>query len=220
MQFIYWTWVVVSTVFCAYGLFHFYPASGDIEGPLFQDIATMVIFYPSYFVLTFGIINHFIFTFIRNRSISITVVVVASLLFLLYSLTFLDFYQTPTRLIASLFWACVGMVYFMVTLQIRNRVIRPSPQQRSPSPNFPSTALRADVYRPMGVRRIPFSLQKSRLSRVSGSIAQYQEDCRSVALCYGHYSLTITRDGVAGMNGSLVTLPWKNTINSIICGVT
>lgn len=43
MQFIYWTWVVVSTFFCAYGLFHIYPASGDIEGPLFQDIATMVI---------------------------------------------------------------------------------------------------------------------------------------------------------------------------------
>ncbi|RAR41047.1 hypothetical protein DP091_26020 [Paenibacillus sp. MDMC362] len=57
MAILYRIWIVISFMFSLIGVINFWPNYVDNEFPLFTDVVSVLIFFPSFFVLFFSFLT-------------------------------------------------------------------------------------------------------------------------------------------------------------------
>ena len=79
-----------------------------------NEIVTSIIFLPSFFVLCYGILLHYTYVYIKNKSIKIPLFILIIGLFSTFIYLLLD--NTPIiKLFLILFFGSLGIAYFMLT---------------------------------------------------------------------------------------------------------
>jgi hypothetical protein len=88
---LYIIWILLSISLSIYGLILSYPPIlYDDMYPLFHNITTVLFLYPSYFIISFGVIPHLILSYINNKNFRLVILIPILTGSFIYSFGFLE----------------------------------------------------------------------------------------------------------------------------------
>lgn len=115
----YYLFLVILTILSLFNIVNYYPNYEEVMFPLFKDFTTILLFSPSFFILTFSVLGQIILSFINARKKYI----VLSLLLVLDTCIFLiilPYDSVPSNLLVSSFSILVSIIFFSLMQILKN----------------------------------------------------------------------------------------------------